>query len=186
VHGLQRSGSPQETDRALPGRLGTSHDRRSGTGPCGAQDAASFLGSVGPQYQWLISCGAAPSAPRRNVYLTSLIKCFCPDSGPYSEMANRCSHFLDAQISLQRPVLVITLGARADLALRFSSDPYSEAIGRAYLSSEHHPVSKFDHHFSLLPWPHPSRLNRLLSDATTRRRHQTSFRVVRPYVTDAA
>jgi uracil-DNA glycosylase len=101
-------------------------------------------------------------------------------------MADRCAPFLDAQIRLQKPALIITLGARAYHSLRFTHDPYHAAIGTPYRSADYLIVTKFDHHVTLLPWPHPSGLNRLLNDTDTLDRLRASFPLVRRFLTDAA
>jgi uracil-DNA glycosylase family 4 len=158
-----------------------------GPGRSEVKKQRAFAGQSGKRLDaWLVSCGAAASAPRRSVYLTSVIKCVCPQRGPYGDMANRCAPFLDAQIRLQKPALIITLGTRAYRALRFTHDQYHAAIGKPYRSSDYLIVTKFDHHVTLLPWPHPSGLNRLLNDSETLERVRASFPIVRRFFTDAA
>ena len=143
----------------------------------------AFAGQSGKTLdRWLRACGASTASPRHGVYLTSVIKCQCAPSGPYREMAERCSVFLDAQIGIIKPQLIITLGLRAYLALRFSKEPYSRALGHRYESSEYLLFTRHDHHFTLIVWPHPSGLNRQLNDPATKNRLYGSFPLVAPFL----
>jgi uracil-DNA glycosylase family 4 len=160
-----------------------------GQGPGNSEVARgrAFAGQSGTRLdQWLVACGAPQSAPRESVYLTSVIKCVCPKDALYKRMAHRCLPFLLSQITLVKPGLVITLGAKAYEALTFTTDSYREAIGNAYRSADHVFFTQFNHHFTLLPWPHPSGLNRALNDARTLQRLRASYAIVRPFLTDAA
>jgi uracil-DNA glycosylase family 4 len=159
-----------------------------GEGPGGSElkHGRAFAGGSGKTLDnWLVGCGAVASAPRKDIYITSIIKCVCPEKGPYQRMASECSDFLVAQISLVKPSLVISLGRRAYTNIQFGDDTYSHAIGRVYNSADFVLFTKFDHHFSFLPWPHPSGLNRQLNDSQVRRRVEASFGVVRAFLKNA-
>jgi uracil-DNA glycosylase family 4 len=147
----------------------------------------AFAGLSGKRLdEWLVACGAPRSNPRRNVYLTSVIKCACPPRGPYRAMAKRCSTFLHEQVNLVKPSLIITLGDRAYTSLQLTDVSYGEAIGQTFQSADHMLLPPFDQDFEMLVWPHPSGLNRLLNEPDIQARLRASFAHVRPFLSTAA
>jgi len=106
---------PLPMDRGIPGNV-----LIVGEGPgrteLGSQRA--FAGQSGKTLdRWLIKCGANQANPREGIYMTSVLKCFCPSQKNFQRMAKNCIHFLHDQIINIQPALVITLGKQAFSAL---------------------------------------------------------------------
>ena len=143
----------------------------------------AFAGAAGTTLnQWLVASGADPIAPRRGVYMTSVLKCLCPTKSLFPHMADRCRGFLSRQIGLIRPALVITLGRPAFQELRVVDTlDYDDALCIVYSTAEHVLVTNANHHYKLVHWPHPSGLNRWHNSASNRARLETSFGVLHEY-----
>lgn len=153
-----------------------------GQGPGNAELNASkaFAGQSGRTLDsWLVSAGADVGDPRSGLYLTSIIKCCHSSPGDFPLMAQLCAPFLQRQIEFLRPRLVITLGRQAYLRLRLTPKGYNEALCGPVHTSDHLLVSQFGFHFWLLPWPHPSGLNRWHNSIENRERLERSFAFVR-------
>ncbi|MBV8114573.1 MAG: hypothetical protein JO300_07515 [Silvibacterium sp.] len=95
----------------------------------------AFSGVSGTRLDgWLVSIGRPAPNPRNGVYLTSLLKCSPPPNSPqtFKLMWQRCRHFLNEQLELIRPRLVITLGRESFERLRFIDGEYDELIGQLF------------------------------------------------------
>ena len=81
----------------------------------------AFSGISGTRIDgWLVGIGRPAENPRKGVYLTSLLKCSAPKSSKtFGLMWENCSHFLNEQLELIRPRLVITLGRESFQYLAF-------------------------------------------------------------------
>lgn len=143
--------------------------------------SVAFSGQSGKKLdEWLINAGARPENPRNNIYFTSILK--CQDSaGRFDDMAHRCRKFLNRQLEILRPTLVISLGQRPYEHLRFSDIPYAAALCQLQ-TAEEVLLSQFSFDYNLLPWPHPSGLNRQLNDDSIRRRLENSFQILKRYL----
>lgn len=140
---------------------------------------AAFSGQSGKRLdKWLVAAGAAPQAPRKGIYLTSVVKCQAK-LNEYRAMARNCRRFLHRQLFLIQPKLVITLGQEPYEELRFDDLPFSEALCNSHSSSSQLLTTSVGFHYMLLPWPHPSGLNRWHNDAANLARLEASFEVVR-------
>jgi uracil-DNA glycosylase family 4 len=140
----------------------------------------AFAGQSGKTLEkWLIACGADPSNPRLGIYFTSIVKCFCPTAGrEHDEMVERCFPFLRRQLEAVRPELVITLGRKSYEVMRFNERSFEQALCVPLRASEEYLISPHGFDFTLLPWPHPSGLNRWLNEESNRSKLQGSFSVV--------
>ena len=70
---------------------------------------------------------------RDNVYITNTVKCRPPENrNPNSDEINSCSRFLDNQISLISPNIIILLGKVAAGRLMNTSEPMSSLRGRVH------------------------------------------------------
>ena len=70
---------------------------------------------------------------RDNVYITNTIKCRPPENrNPNSDEINSCSRFLDRQISLISPNIIILLGKVAAERLMNTSEPMSSLRGKVH------------------------------------------------------
>lgn len=74
-------------------------------------------------------------------------------------MLRRCGHFLNEQLELIRPHLVITLGRESFEYLHFVEGDYDSQIGKLFLfeGASLLPPQPFR---AVVHWPHPSGLNR--------------------------
>lgn len=153
-----------------------------GKGPGNAElgGARAFAGQSGRTLDsWLRSSGAERARPRRGIYLTSVIKCCYLYEKDFDLMAHNCAPFLQRQIEIIRPLLVVTLGREAYMGLQFTGRDYDGALCNAVHSSDHLLFSPFGFHFWLLPWPHPSGRNRWHNVPENRERLRGSFHIVR-------
>jgi uracil-DNA glycosylase family 4 len=138
----------------------------------------AFAGQSGKRLdEWLRKC-RTHGAARDGVYLTSVVKCVKQSNEELKIMSKNCRYFLDAQISIIRPKLIITLGQLAFETLNFTELSFNDALCTAVETREHVLLSPFDHHFTLLPWPHPSGLNHWLNEEKNRQKLESSFETV--------
>jgi len=168
---------PQHLQRGEAGRIMVV-----GQGPGNAElsRAKAFAGQSGKILDgWLRSATGHEKNPRLGMYFTSVIKCCHSRPGDFSLMARNCGKFLEQQIAILKPVLVITLGREAYEHLRFASVAYESALCRQFRSSDYLLISKFPFVFWHLPWPHPSGRNRWHNSDENRRRLAESFVLVR-------
>ncbi len=171
---------PQDLDRGDPGRVVIV-----GEGPGAAELAESqaFAGPSGERLEeWLVACGAAPEEPRRDIYFTSVAKCVKGSEADLRVMMRNCRHFLDSQLSILQPRLIITLGQHAYRHLLVSDDTFSDALCRIFHSQDHFLVPLLGFHHHLLVWPHPSPSNRWHNEPANREHLGRSFDLARPFL----
>jgi len=155
-----------------------------GQGPGNTEIAKgrAFSGYSGKRLdEWLVQCGANEQNPRIGIYLTSVIKC-AGAKKYFSTMAHNCRSFLNKQLSIIRPALVITLGQEAYEELSFNEMRYDLALCREQRSSEIVFMTPVGFHYNLLPWPHPSGLNRWHNDEENNEMLKASFQIVIAYL----
>lgn len=129
---------------------------------------------------WLVGCGNSPEDPRKHVYLTSAIKCFCgPTKSLYKRMQSNCKPILTQQIQMYKPKLVISLGEEAFESIKFIDLKYTQALFNVFKSSEYRLFTDFEHHFEHLVWPHPSPANRMLNSPEIKEKLESTFGIVR-------
>lgn len=156
-----------------------------GEGPGNAElkQAKAFAGPSGVNLdKWFIECGANSADPRRGIYFTSIVKCVKNRSQDLVLMKHNCRRFLDKQLAILEPSLVITLGSHAYESLKFEDKSFDEAIGKKYFTGQHFLFSPYGFDFSLIVWPHPSPISRWLNDAKNKQRLKDSFQLVRPFI----
>jgi uracil-DNA glycosylase family 4 len=142
----------------------------------------AFAGQSGKRLdEWLRKCRTHGLA-RDGIYLTSVVKCVKKSARELEIMAKNCRPFLEAQISLIRPKLIITLGQLAFETLNFSEMTFSNALCTPLESRQHVLLPPFGYHLTLLPWPHPSGLNRWLNEKENRQKLERSFRTVATFL----
>jgi len=164
---------PPHLHRGDPGRVMVI-----GQGPGNAEmrGRVAFAGQSGRTLNsWLVEAGASRDDPRAGIYFTSIIKCCGSGSRHFEVMERNCWPFLQQQMIAIRPRLIITLGAEAYVSLRFTTVQYSEALCNPVRSSDYLLLSAFSFDFWLLPWPHPSGLNRWHNVQKNRDRLRASF-----------
>jgi uracil-DNA glycosylase len=106
-------------------------------------------------FHWFASCGVTEETFRSRVYMAAVCRCFPGkakvggDRVPSPEEIVLCSHWLEQEIALLKPQLVIPIGR---LAIRqfLEFEKLDQVIGRAFS------VLRFGVRFDLVPLPHPS------------------------------
>ncbi|MCI0530530.1 MAG: hypothetical protein L0Y74_01045, partial [candidate division Zixibacteria bacterium] len=124
----------------------------------------SFSGQSGKKlFQWLVQAGLGSDEEeiRRRVYITSIIKCTCPDPLLYKRMVGNCLHYLQRQVILLKPRVIITLGKRSLEVISGGSVIMSDLIGRVFKEPDINrtlfPTLNTD--ATIIPFPHPSPAN---------------------------
>ncbi|MBI5957001.1 MAG: uracil-DNA glycosylase [Chloroflexi bacterium] len=85
---------------------------------------------VGPAGRFLEELLASIGLKRDQVWIGNIVKCRPPDNrDPLPDEINACAHFLERQIALLRPKVLVTLG-RYSLARFFPGESISRAHGR--------------------------------------------------------
>lgn len=102
-----------------------------GEGP-GQQEDLSGLPFVGKAGQLLDKILASANIDRdKDVYITNVVKCRPPANRvPTPDEMSKCRPFLEAQISLIKPKVIVVAGATAVQAILKSKDPISRMRGK--------------------------------------------------------
>ncbi len=86
---------------------------------------------VGPAGQFLEELLASVGLTRKEVFIANVVKCRPPaNRDPLPDEIAACAHFLDAQIALIKPRIVVTLG-RYSMARYFPGESISKIHGVA-------------------------------------------------------
>lgn len=171
---------PLGVNRGSPGRVIIV-----GEAPAAQEQAQgkAFAGQAGKRLdQWLIACGQPPDDARRSIYLTSVVKCRNAPA-QFNKMVRNCRHFIDEQVRIIAPRIVITLGKHAYDAFAVSRHSYDDALCTIISTSEHVLTTPSGPHYILVPWPHPSGMNRWHNEPRNRTRLTKSFQDVAPLLT---
>ena len=116
-----------------------------------------FAGRAGKTlFRWLERAGIDEDTARRRIYIAAVTRCFpgpSPsgrgDRVPSTEEQHACAKWLDAELDIIRPKLLIPVGRLA--MLRFLPNlPLDQLIGRA------HEVDHRAGRSMVIPLPHPS------------------------------
>ena len=116
-----------------------------------------FAGRAGRTlFRWLADAGIDEVAARRRIYIAAVTRCFPgPSPGgrgdrvPSPAERHNCSGWLDAELEIIRPRVIIPIG-RLALDRFFPPQPLDQLIGRI------HPGDDLPGNPLLLPLPHPS------------------------------
>ncbi|MGZ8227535.1 MAG: uracil-DNA glycosylase family protein [Methylococcaceae bacterium] len=141
------SGSPVLSPVLLIGQA--PGDKEGGFGKPFAWTAGKTL------FKWLERIGLNEVTFRERVYMAAVCRCF-PGKNPKggdrvptpAEISN-CSNWLQAEIDLLKPALILPVGKLA-IAQLMPVKKLNEVIGRL------HPVTFHGHHTEAIPLPHPS------------------------------
>jgi DNA polymerase len=115
-----------------------------GEGPGRDEDLAGepFVGRSGKLLDRLIEEELGLERPA--CYVANVVKCRPPDNrDPLPDEVAACAHFLDAQLELVAPRVVVTLGNFASRSLLRSSEGVTRLRGRAYPFRGGHLVPTF-------------------------------------------
>jgi uracil-DNA glycosylase len=100
-------------------------------------------------------CGMDEAAVRSTIYFAAVCRCFPGKSSgrtdrvPAADEVRNCSFWMDDEIKILRPQLVIPVG-RLAIAQFIRCPNLEQVIGRSY------PVHRAESSFDLVPLPHPS------------------------------
>lgn len=111
-------------------------------------------------FQWFHQIGVDEEAFREQVYIASVCRCFPGkqvsksgktggDRVPSKTEIHNCSSWMQHEMTLLRPALIIAVGKLA-ISQFVEVRKLTEVIGSC------HRINKFDHECDLIPVPHPS------------------------------
>jgi uracil-DNA glycosylase len=145
-------------------------------GPAERESRRPFSGRAGKELdRWMLRAGSASSDEfRRLTYIAALMRCFpgrnragTGDLRPPSSAVENCAHWLDAEIAMLEPRVIIAVGQMA--IARFLGPGSLEArVGKSF---GHKPV--------IVPLPHPSGQSRWLNDVANRERLEQALALLR-------
>ena len=120
-------------------------------------DRRPFAGRAGKTlFRWFGQVGIAESVARRRIYIAAITRCFpgpSPsgrgDRVPTPGQVSNCASWLDAELAMIRPPVVILVG-RMGIERFLGTAPLAEQVGRAHILRDlpYAPVA--------IPLPHPS------------------------------
>jgi uracil-DNA glycosylase len=148
-------------------------------GPTGKDARRPFSGTAGRTLgTWLELAGFPPNAHHNPelVFLTSVTRCFPGKSSagkgdrlPSATEVRLCRPYLDEEIALVQPRVVVALGRLAATEL-IGSAPLSQLIDQVI------EVERAGVRFPVITLPHPSGVSRWLNDPANRAKHETALR----------
>ena len=151
--------------------------------------AIAFSGPAGKRLKgWLkqVGLGDGDDEIFARTYFTSLCKCNNKKSSTIAKAARNCFPFLQRQINLIRPRLVLTLGIEPISQLFDFSGKLDDIVGKAYF--EHDLLTTFLPIFpestQIVPLPHPSPLSRWLNDEVNQLRLENALSEVKTILAD--
>jgi len=111
-----------------------------------------FVGAAGKLLNTLL---ALAGLKREEVYITNVVKCYLPDNTVTEEEVKICtSHYLDKQISIIKPKIIITLG---NVATRYIFEKFGieiKSMGKIHGKIFH--VSNLFINSKIIPMYHPA------------------------------
>jgi len=126
-----------------------------------------FSGRAGKELdRWMVRAGFAnPEEFRRDTYIAALMRCFpgrnpkgSGDLRPPPRGIANCAHWLDAELAMLRPRIIIPVGQLA-IARFLGAGSLEDRVGHSFGTK---PV--------VIPLPHPSGQSRWLNDVANRER----------------
>jgi uracil-DNA glycosylase len=121
------------------------------------EDRRAFSGRAGRTlFKWLARAGIDEAQFRREVYIAAITRCYpgpSPsgrgDRVPSPQEQSQCAPWLDAELELIRPALIIPVG-RLAIDRFLENEPLAHIVGRA------HEACVRGRQVTLIPLPHPS------------------------------
>jgi uracil-DNA glycosylase len=141
-------------------------------GPAERESRRPFAGRAGKELdRWMLRAGFDTKEEfRRLTYIAALMRCFpgrnragTGDLVPPRAAIANCAHWLDAELELMKPRVIIAVGQLA-IARFLGPAPLEERVGRTFGRA---PV--------IVPLPHPSGMSRWLNDHANRKRLDTAL-----------
>ena len=109
---------------------------------------------VGPAGKLLEKLLAIVGLKREEVYITNVIKCYLPDNKPKESEIKVCGPYLEKQIDLIKPRMIITLGNVATQYLfdkfGLKLEPMNRLHGKVFM------ISNLRYQLKLIPMYHPA------------------------------
>lgn len=137
-----------------------------------------FSGQAGRAlFRWLAQAGFSEDEFRAQCYFTAITKCY---PGPARGQGDRvptareralCRPFLERELALIRPKLILTVGRLATVHFLGDDIPLTEAIGRSFERDGR----------IILPLPHPSGVSRWTNDPRNRERLAQALSLLKQY-----
>jgi uracil-DNA glycosylase len=144
-------------------------------GPAERESRRPFSGRAGKELdRWMLRAGFESADEfRRLTYIAALMRCFpgrnragTGDLRPPPAAVANCAHWLDAELRLLRPKVLILVGQMA-ITRFLGPGPLEERVGHRYGAR---PV--------MVPLPHPSGQNRWLNEAHNRDRLASALHLI--------
>ena len=136
-------------------------------GPTERISRRPFSGRAGKELdRWMLRAGfESPAEFRRLTYIAALMRCFpgrnaagAGDLRPPTAGIANCAHWLDAEMTMLKPKLLIPVGQMA-INRFLGAGPLEDRVGR-----------RFGERPVIVPLPHPSGTSRWLNEAANRER----------------
>ncbi len=136
-------------------------------GPVEREIRRPFMGRAGKElWRWMARAGFESEAEfRAQTYIASLMRCFpgrnatgTGDRPPSARGVRNCAHWLDAELALLQPQVLIPVGNLA-ISRFLGAGPLESRVG-----------ARFGERPVIVPLPHPSGQNRWLNSAANRAR----------------
>jgi uracil-DNA glycosylase family 4 len=136
-------------------------------GPAEKESRRPFSGRAGKELdRWMVRAGFSSAEEfRRLTYIAALMRCFpgrnrtgTGDLRPPAAAVANCAHWLDSELELLRPSVLILVGQMA-IDRFLGPGSLEERVGRTFGSK---PI--------IVPLPHPSGQSRWLNEQTNRKR----------------
>jgi uracil-DNA glycosylase len=146
-----------------------------GEAPGGDEDLQGrpFVGRAGQLLDKII---VAMGLQRKDVFICNVLKCRPPENrDPKPDEIISCIHFLEKQLEIIKPEIIVALGAHAARTLLKSNDPIGQLRGKFlsyYTASGYGPIK-------LMATYHPAYLLRNYSDDNRRRVWEDMQKVMR-------
>lgn len=134
------------------------------------EDRRAFAGRAGRTlFKWLERAGLDEASFRREVYIAAVTRCYPGPSSsgrgdrvPSPEEQARCAPWLEAELDLIRPALIIPVG-RLAIERFLTTEPLDRLVGRV------HSARVRGREVALIPLPHPSGASSWVNAAANRR-----------------
>lgn len=143
-------------------------------GPTERLSRRPFSGRAGKELdRWMLRAGFSSAEDFRDqVYIAALMRCFPGrhakggDLRPPKRAVDNCSRWLDAELGLLQPEVIIPVGQMA-IARFLGPGSLEERVGRS-----------FGEHPAIVPLPHPSGQSRWLNQQASRERLEAGLNLL--------
>jgi uracil-DNA glycosylase len=149
-----------------------------------AEGGVPFAGRAGRTlFRWLESAGIDEKSARRRIYISAVTRCYpgpSPtgrgDRVPSTEEQDACASWLESELSIIRPRVIVPVG-RLAMSRFLPSSPLDELVGRT------HNASSLSGRPLLIPLPHPSGASSWIHQADHPQLLERAIRLIERHVT---